>query len=104
MVVVIARVKNALPFRYRRHLNCYGVYVQGRPLPNGEEAFFAGSRDVSFLSFVRRVDGCTRLVRYQPGAWEEALALTYAKALEVQAALESGDSEATLRALGVRLG
>lgn len=101
MVLAIARVKDALPFRYRRYLNCYGVYVQGRPLPNGDEAFFAGSRDISFLHFIRQADGGTRLVRYQPGAWEAGLAQTYAKAQQVQTALDRGDRKALLQALGV---
>ncbi|GBD10733.1 hypothetical protein HRbin23_00378 [bacterium HR23] len=99
MVVAIARVKDALPFRYRRYLNCYGVYVQGRPLPNGEEAFFAGSRDSAFLHFIRGADGVIRIVRYQPGAWETALARTYAKAQRVQKALAGGDGEALQSAL-----
>lgn len=101
MVMTIAQVKDALPFRYRRYLNCYGVYVQGRPLPNGDEAFFAGSRDTPFLHFIRQADGDTRLVRYQPGAWEDGLAQTYAKAQQVQTALERGDKKALLQALGV---
>lgn len=55
----------------------WGVYCRVNRLPDGALFYQAGGKLIARLRFVVEVDGSTTVRKYQPGAWEHDLELTY---------------------------
>lgn len=76
-VIFIADVRSQLLITERSLLHDWGVYCRVNRLPGGALFYQVGGRFVARLRFVVEVDGSTTVRKYQPGAWEHDLELTY---------------------------
>jgi len=76
-VIFIADAKAKLPISERGILNSWDVYCRVNRLPSGALFYQAGGKFIARLRFVVEVDSSITMRKYQPGDWENNLALTY---------------------------